>query len=214
MIVSRGRKYIFIHIPKTGGTSMALALEDRAMADDIMVGDTPKAKKRRRKVQDIETKGRMWKHSTLRDIDGLVSPQEIDDMFVFTMVRNPWDRLVSYYHWLREQSFNNVFVKLAKEHDFATFLGLPAVIASFKATPARYYMTDITGREKCDLYIRLEHLGEDLAKLEDHLGFSLEIAQENKSSRKSEYHSYYSENLAQLVSHIFQEDIEKFGYTF
>ena len=43
MILSRGRKYIFIHIPKTGGTSLALALEARAMKDDIMLGDTPKA---------------------------------------------------------------------------------------------------------------------------------------------------------------------------
>ena len=26
MIISRGRGYIFVHIPKTGGTAMALAL--------------------------------------------------------------------------------------------------------------------------------------------------------------------------------------------
>jgi hypothetical protein len=47
MIISPGRKFIFVHIPKTGGTSLALALEDRAMKNDILIGDTPKAKKRR-----------------------------------------------------------------------------------------------------------------------------------------------------------------------
>ena len=47
MILSLGRKYVFVHIPKTGGTSLALALEGRAMKDDIMLGDTPKARKRR-----------------------------------------------------------------------------------------------------------------------------------------------------------------------
>ena len=31
MIISRGRGYVFVHIPKTGGTSLALALESRAM---------------------------------------------------------------------------------------------------------------------------------------------------------------------------------------
>ena len=40
MILSRGRRYLFIHIPKTGGTSMALALEARTMKDDLMLGDT------------------------------------------------------------------------------------------------------------------------------------------------------------------------------
>ena len=43
MIYSPKHGYIFIHIPKTGGTSMALALESRAGKDDLMLGDTPKA---------------------------------------------------------------------------------------------------------------------------------------------------------------------------
>ncbi|MFI2767378.1 Type II secretory pathway, pullulanase PulA, partial [Sulfitobacter sp. M22386] len=64
MIISRGRRYVFVHIPKTGGTSLALALEARAMKDDVMLGDTPKARKRRRRVQGVETAGRLWKHST------------------------------------------------------------------------------------------------------------------------------------------------------
>lgn len=48
---------------------MALALEGRAMKDDIMLGDTPKARKRRRRLQDFKAAGRLWKHSTLADID-------------------------------------------------------------------------------------------------------------------------------------------------
>ena len=48
MILSRKRGYVFVHIPKTGGTSMALALEARAARDDVMIGDTPKARRRRR----------------------------------------------------------------------------------------------------------------------------------------------------------------------
>ncbi|MBT6534021.1 MAG: Type II secretory pathway, pullulanase PulA, partial [Marinovum sp.] len=50
MIISPGRKFILVHIPKTGGTSMAAALEQRAMADDILIGDTPKAKRRRKRL--------------------------------------------------------------------------------------------------------------------------------------------------------------------
>lgn len=72
MIISHGRRYIFVHAPKTGGTSLTLALEARAKADDILVGDTPKAKNRRNRLSDLTPAGRLWKHSTLRDIDGIV----------------------------------------------------------------------------------------------------------------------------------------------
>jgi hypothetical protein len=106
MIISLGRKYIFVHAPKTAGTSMALALEARAMKDDIMLGDTPKAVKRCKRLRDVKTAGRLWKHSTLADVDGLVTPAQMDDAFIFTLVRNPWDRMVSYYHWLQNNHLN------------------------------------------------------------------------------------------------------------
>ena len=77
MIISRGRRYLFVHIPKTGGTAMAMALEARAMKDDILIGDTPKAQKRKRRLKDIKTAGRLWKHSTLADIDGLICPRGV-----------------------------------------------------------------------------------------------------------------------------------------
>jgi hypothetical protein len=106
MVMSHARRYIFVHAPKTGGTSMTLALEARAKADDIIIGDTPKAKKRRKRLADLTSAGRLWKHSTLRDIDGIVDACAMQDYFVFTMVRNPCDRMVSYYHWAREQHFD------------------------------------------------------------------------------------------------------------
>ncbi|HSG55764.1 MAG TPA: Type II secretory pathway, pullulanase PulA, partial [Paracoccaceae bacterium] len=78
MILSRGRQYLFVHAPKTGGTSMALALEARAMKDDIMLGDTPKALNRRHRVRPAPESGRLWKHSTLADLDGIVTRDEMD----------------------------------------------------------------------------------------------------------------------------------------
>ncbi|MEO0903185.1 MAG: Type II secretory pathway, pullulanase PulA, partial [Pseudomonadota bacterium] len=71
MIISHKRSFVFVHIPKTGGTSMALALEDRAAADDILIGDTPKAKRRRKRQKALQAPGRLWKHSNLRDVAGL-----------------------------------------------------------------------------------------------------------------------------------------------
>lgn len=70
MILSRGRNYLFIHAPKTGGTALSLALENRAMKDDVMLGDTPKAIRRRGRVKGVKASGRLWKHSMLSDLYG------------------------------------------------------------------------------------------------------------------------------------------------
>lgn len=214
MIISRGRSYIFVHIPKTGGTSLALALEDRAMKDDIMLGDTPKALKRRKKVKGIATSGRLWKHSALSDIDGLLSPDEIAQMFTFTLVRNPWDRLVSYYHWLREQGFDHPAVRLAKAQTFEGFLSDATIQASQRHWPAASYMTDLRGVERCSRYIRLEHFAQDAAPLIAHLGFEVILPWENRSERVADWREYYSTQMRAIVADCCAEDIARFGYRF
>lgn len=185
------------------------------MKDDIMLGDTPKAARRRRRVRDVESSGRLWKHSGLSDIDGLVSQQEVEAFFVFTLVRNPWDRLVSYYHWLRAQSFAHPAVTSAKARNFPDFLRDATVAQSLKSHPYGRYVRDNSGVEQVDLFIRLEHLSDDLAPLEAHLGFSLgKIAHENRSERAADYRGYYSDADAALVAGLCAEDIQRFDYHF
>lgn len=214
MILSRGRGYLFIHIPKTGGTSMALALEARAMKNDIMAGDTPKARNRRMRVKDVATRGRLWKHSTLADLDGLVTQEDLSRLFIFTMVRNPWDRLVSYHAWLGEQSFEHPAVSRARGNDFAAFVEHPETQAEFRSHPASRYVRDAGGAERCALYIRLEHLDEDKAPLERHLGFDLSLPHTNASTRERDYRQIYTPRLREIVAEICAEDIHRFGYAF
>ncbi len=214
MILSRGRGYLFIHAPKTGGTSMALALEARAMKEDIMLGDTPKAQKRRKRLQGMEAAGRLWKHSTLADLDGVVHADELEDLFIFTMVRNPWGRMVSYYHWLQMQNFEHAAVRLAKCLPFEAFVAEPLIAQSFAQSPASSYVRDAQGVEHADLFIRLEYLAEDILALEAHLGFDLEVPHVNQTARRGEYRSAYSDTSRALVARMCSEDIERFGYCF
>lgn len=215
MIISAGRRYIFVHIPKTGGTSLAMALEARAMADDILIGDTPKAKRRKNRLKGAQTAGRLWKHSTLADIEGLVSRDALPEFQLFTLVRNPWDRAVSYYHWLRDQDFDHPAVPLAKSTDFAGFLQSPMTQVAL-SVPARHYMTDAAGQVHPATYLRLEDLPQGLAPLEAHLGFSLAgaIGRENRSDRAADYRQYYSDENAALIQRLAAEDIARFGYRF
>ncbi|MDP3860395.1 MAG: sulfotransferase family 2 domain-containing protein [Phaeovulum sp.] len=215
MIISRGRRYIFVHIPKTGGTALSLALESRALADDILIGDTPKARARRARLKGLKTAGRLWKHATLADAVGLFTPAEAQAFFTFTLVRNPWDRMVSYYHWLRAQSFAHPQVALAKATSFSGFLNAPATQVTIASAPYASYMTLPGLGECCRAYLRLEHLAEDAAPLEAHLGFALPpVPRLNASDRSADWRKYYSEADAALVGRLCAEDIARFGYGF
>ncbi|HHB80899.1 MAG TPA: Type II secretory pathway, pullulanase PulA, partial [Aliiroseovarius sp.] len=192
-----------------------LALEARAMKDDLMLGDTPKARTRRRKLAGVKASGRLWKHSILADIHGLVQDDEIADFFTFTLVRNPWDRVVSYYHWLRAQSFDHPAVRAARGGDFPAFLRDGHVALSLHEHPYPSYMTDRHGTERADAYLRLEHLEEDIAPLEAHLGFALTpLPHANRSARARDYREYYSDADAELLGRICADDIARFGYRF
>lgn len=215
MIISRGRRFIFVHIPKTGGTALSLALEARARADDILIGDTPKARARRGRLVGVKTAGRLWKHSTLADIAGLVSDDEVAQFFTLTLVRNPWDRMVSYYHWLRGQSFAHPAVGLARTLDFSGFLNHPQTRMTLGLWPTAAYMRDRSGKERCDLYVRLEHFAAEIAPFETHLGFRLgPLARANGSVRRADWRGYFSDADADLLGQLCAEDIARFGYGF
>ena len=215
MIISRGRRFIFVHIPKTGGTALSLALEARAQKDDILIGDTPKARARKGRLAGVTTAGRLWKHSTLADVAGLVTDAEMADFFTLTLVRNPWDRMVSYYHWLRAQAFAHPAVGLAKAKNFSGFLNHPQTQTGLKLWPYSAYMRNAQGQERCNLYARLEHLDTDLAPFEAHLGFHLTpIAQSNSSDRVKDWRGYFSSADAALVADLCAPDIARFGYGF
>jgi hypothetical protein len=215
MIISPGRRFVFVHIPKTGGTALTLALEGRAMKDDILIGDTPKARARRGRLKALKAAGRLWKHSTLADIDGVLSADDLARMFCFTLVRNPWDRAVSYYHWLRAQSFAHPAVGLAKATSFSGFLAHPQTRTAFRLWPAAAYLRDRSGTDRCQLYARVEHLDSDLVPLEAHLGFRLTLLpRANESARARDWRGYYTDAEAALIAEDCAEDIARFGYAF
>lgn len=215
MYLSLRRGFLFIHIPKTAGTALTLALEERALRDDIIVGDTPKARARARRQRHLSCTGRLWKHSTLADLDGLLPVSELEQLVTFTLVRNPWDRVASLYFWLKEQSFANPMVGIAKTEDFSGFIRSPTVALSLRTNGFESYLRRPDGSIKPSHFVRIEQFGEDIAPIARHLGYPLpDLEHVNQSKRPRDWRGLYSDMDARWVGELCSADIQRFGYCF
>ena len=104
---------------------------------------------------------------------------------------------------------------LARRSDFAAFLKASETRAAIAAQPYARYLTTITGQERCDLFIRLEHLAADIARFESHLGFRLApLPRANRSDRRPDWRGYYCDETAAIVGKTCAADIARFGYRF
>src|SRR6201987_3056494 len=93
-MISFQKRFLFVHIPKTAGNSIQSTLRD--YSEDQLVA--------LRKEQDgIEGFGlrnanyKIEKHSRLCEYRDALGNEQFRSLYKFTCVRNPWDRMVSYY---------------------------------------------------------------------------------------------------------------------
>jgi hypothetical protein len=148
-----------------------------------------------------------------------VGAQVWETYYKFAMVRNPWDYVVSMYHFLRqalpdEQGFLN------RQHPDLAYLvrQCPAFEDWVRLMPMfepdmLSFVSDQDGNEIVDYVARYENLEKDFALLCDRVGIVAQLPRLNTSSRDA-YRDYYSAETRTLVARHFSRDIERYGYSF
>ena len=212
MIISPSRQFVFVHLPKTGGTALSLAYEERARGDDLLFGDTPKAKRRQTGFNKGRAPGeKLSKHSTLSQALAQVPAIKSERWTVAAIVRNPWDRMLSFYAWGRDQSFEHPMIKAAKTLEFAEFLRDPRVTRPFNAMPTPAYLAPTTA-PRC---LRQETLDADWAALCTDLGFEAPpLSRTNTLERPLKWREQYTPETAALIPPLFPFETDALGYSF
>jgi hypothetical protein len=177
-------KLLFIHIPKTGGTSIAKYLLESGL--------------------DKWNRDFNYKHH-----DPLILLEKnnlIDiDTFKFSVVRNPYTRTYSYYHHFMR--INSISLS------FTDFLDIIKKEIFFPQTPLinklqKYYVLDKSG----GIGLTKIYNYENLLELESDLNFKLEKLNVGNYSKKEYYDDYNKKNI-NLVKEIFFDDFKIFNYS-
>jgi len=187
-------KCIFVHIPKCAGTSIRESLF-----------------------------GGPGAHRTITGYQSVLSPELFAECFKFTFLRNPWDRLVSAFFFLKNEEMdgNHRWAKenLSAFEDFDTFVKQwlnRENIWSFVFFRPQYQFICLEGRQPSVDFIGFyENLAPDFAAVCERIKSSAKLPVENRNSRRArDYREYYTDETRELVAKVYAEDIEMFGYTF
>ncbi len=202
-MISIKNKFIFIHIPKTAGNSIQNILRD--YSEDSIVCRAA----HQDGVERFEIESKQFgttKHSTLNDYKNTLPSDFYADSFKFTCVRNPWDRMISFYfspHRAVDQWNRNDFIKFIHE--------IPPALNYLKL-PDDSDPKEILGH--IDYFINFNQLDADFRNVCDRIGISSKLLPVRNKAKKKHYSDYYDEELINIVGDLFSDEIALFDYSF
>jgi hypothetical protein len=213
MPISRALKCIFVHIPRTGGTSIEVALD--------LFGDWRLENRQSMfgLISSPELIGQIksspfLQHLGVKELRAL-RPGEFASFFRFAFVRNPWDRLVSVYSRMdthMEMSARKAGIDLHKA-SFDEFVEWTEHFVHVHLLPQCSFVFDEQGDCGVHFIGRYERLGADFGIICERLGIHSELPHRNASKRGA-YRQYYSDLTRSIVERRYSQDIERFGYRF
>jgi len=210
-VISILYKFIFVHIPKTGGISIADVIERFSLPLRLLDGDDYWTDVHGKYYHYIERFGQaVW-----------------DEFYKFSFVRNPWARLSSAFFYLSKGGNNPYDKKLSNMYlkkyngDFEffvkDFIYNDKMKHLFHLHPQHEFICDETGRLLVDFVGRFENLQEDFNKVCDKFNVPhIELSQLNKTQYRKAVHytEYYSIETRDIVAEKYRKDIEIFDYRF
>jgi len=217
-MISHRHRFIFVHVAKTGGTSIEAAF---GIGPDYVNPEEPRDRR----------------HFGLSDYKALF-PAEYASYFKFALVRNPWDRAVSWWAHRRDQyeakfagmrrelvsaeadaggKLERKIARLdAKVERHPAFQSFEAFLEDPGDFPLMQLADLITG---VDMDAEFNFVGR-FERLEDHFGHVCHLQRlwaalpHVNRSRRTEYTAYYLGNSARRIANLCAHDIERFGYRF
>ncbi|MAF24666.1 hypothetical protein CL634_03715 [bacterium] len=189
---------LFIHIPKTAGTSIKKAL---GLSRDSLI------------------------HQRLPEggAEEVIKSRELGNHFKFAFTRNPWDRLVSSYFFFKQMDKEHWLWPYDKKtaEEIKGFKDFKDFCVNFKNKTNKFHfqpqypwvyasgaglLTDFLGR--------YENLKEDMETLYSKIGIEPKKLCNDNTSKHKHYTEHYDDETRDIIAQKYAKDIEYFRYRF
>jgi len=183
-MVSDEHKVVFVHIPRTGGTSIEKSFGFFYRGKNIK--------------ENIE------KHLSSKQILKSIGINKWNKYFKFSFVRNPWDYMVSIFSMPNYRKGINI----KSGESFKHFL------SKYKPAPwEKFNFHDYINKE-LDFVGKFENREKDLKIISKMIGFKIKHKIHWRKTDHKHYSYYYDEETKSIVYEMFKEDILKYNYSF
>lgn len=195
-MISHHREFIFLHIPKCGGTSIESIFG--AWQND--------------RSKSYFNVGKNQQHYFLHEI--LNENPNCDHYFKFAFVRNPFARVYSEYRYIKKRKkikFDLTFPEFCANLDENILLYSYA----YHNTLLSDYVLDENNKTIVDFIGKLENFQIDFNILCEYLNLnSATLPQDMSGDYKDHYSNHYTQDSIKSVSKKYEKDLDYFKYTF
>lgn len=189
MTISLKYNLLFVHIPKTAGTSIRKVM---SAAD--------------RKFLDLP-------HLTLEEYYTFLHPDFFERIFKFAIVRNPWDRAVSLYHFHKSESF-----RLSDPERYAAAINMSfrqfLDHSGFMLQQLPWISLDDGVGIDVDYVGRFENLIGTMRTISEESGLPSTTLPHINFTIHPPFSTYYNDYTRGVIAEKCEEDIDEFKYTF
>ena len=233
-------KILYIHIPKTGGTSIKHALEP--IKDKLVITESSKILKQNSTFHTQHLKVMSFKMSNAMRFRKILGEEKWNSLWKVAFVRNPWDRYVSNWKWLTRKeslypkkgwkargwqgedgniSFDNFVKQMSQCYIELNFLH-NYQHDKWHLRNQIEHLCDQEGNIMIDHVARFENLQAEFKMICDKAGVQMTLphlnheghySAENKThdpQEKNHYSKYYTSELVEIVAKRCAADIEAF----
>ena len=220
MLLSENHKFIFIHVAKVAGQSVANAMMPYAARpwQKCLNGIVPyryqlKTYSKLKKRCGIAFAPQPFAdHEIAIKIRESLGVAKYEEYFSFAFVRNPWARAVSVYTYALKNPRHRWHRKLTELGSFERYLEWHCGDEGQIYTQAAC-VCDYQGEVIVDFVGRLETINDDFETICRRLNISAKLKHFN-TSRSDSYRSYYNHSTRALVEESYRSDVELFEYKF